>query len=316
MNEADAFAKLLRKGAQSAIGQAVLEPCEERAESSPLAGAIRFWTLIVSGIVASALWLLVSVKLAGQEALTTWMSHSLAAPAIDVLVDSLIYGGLLLIAILMMWLMPIAREGSPLRSVLAVPLGLSMGLGGMGLALLMALVGHHLVRATSTAPLAVGTFLVGSVVILFEAFVEEVCFRAWIMRRLKSRIGGPSAVVAAALAFSLLHTFGGARSVMSLGNIFLAGLFFGVIAWRTGAVWASVAAHFGWNWSEASLFGLSPNPGVQSFGSLMDFDIQGPSLWGGSVEGLNASIEVTVVMVCLIWPLLQRPAKSPYTNEH
>ena len=73
---------------------------------------------------------------------------------------------------------------------------------------------------------------------------------------------------------------------------------------------APVAAHFGWNWAETNIFGVFPNPGVDPFGSLIDFELVGAGLWGGSTEGLNASIasSFSLVALCLIvyfvrlWP--------------
>jgi len=43
---------------------------------------------------------------------------------------------------------------------------------------------------------------------------------------------------------------------------------------------------------------------VGSFGAIFDFDLVGSALWGGSDEGLNASLSISFVLVALILPLI------------
>ena len=51
-------------------------------------------------------------------------------------------------------------------------------------------------------------------------------------------------------------------------------------------------------------FGLLPNPGLGDFGALANYDMLGGALWGGSEEGLNSSIAMTLVLTALVIPLL------------
>ena len=96
-------------------------------------------------------------------------------------------------------------------------------------------------------------------------------------------------------------------------NLTLGGVLFGLLAWRSGGLGASIAAHAGWNWAETILFGLDPNPGTGGFGAIHDLDLVGAMRWGGSTEGLNASLAMTIVLAALILPLaatLVRPAAT------
>jgi serine/threonine protein phosphatase PrpC len=69
--------------------------------------------------------------------------------------------------------------------------------------------------------------------------------------------------------------------------------------------------HFGWNWSEAMLFGLTPNPGSILAGSISDFDLVGPVLLGGGDEGLNTnSISAALLVligILLLWLINRKP---------
>lgn len=314
MNEAEALAKLLGRSQPAAEGAAPPASPEQAqpkgsvapAEAAPGTVQSRFWLLIGAGLLACAGWIMGSVAL-----LERWMDQGRfgvgwTVGRIDLTASLIVFGGLLGVSLLMMRLMPVAEGGRRMGVLPASALGLALGVGGVLFSLLQAWLGNHVVPAppdtAATAQLA--SLLLGAVVIFFEAGVEEICFRGWLQRRLAARISPAAAVTAAAVAFSLLHVFGGARTPLSLVNIFLAGLLFGLLLLRTGSIWAAIWAHAGWNWAETGLLGLSPNPGASSYGSIVDLDLVGAHIWGGSVEGLNASIAITVVLVALILPLL------------
>ena len=324
MNEAEALANLLGRGQPaaerdaaplaaappeprpSAAPQNAAHPDAAPADAAPGAAMGRFWLLIGAGLLACAGWIMGSVAL-----LEHWMEQGhfgtgWTVGRIDLTASLFVFGGLLGVSLLMMRLMPVAAGGRRMGVLPASALGLALGVGGVMFSVLQAWLGNHVVPAPpeSAATAGVASLLLGAVVIFFEAGVEEICFRGWLQRRLAARISPAAAVTVAAVAFSLLHVFGGARTPLSLVNIFLAGLLFGLLLLRTGSIWAAIWAHVGWNWAETNLFGLSPNPGASSYGTIVDLDLVGAHIWGGSVEGLNASIAITVVLVALILPLL------------
>ncbi len=155
-------------------------------------------------------------------------------------------------------------------------------------------------------------FLAGAALVLFQAATEEVVFRGFIQPRLSSALGPVAAITITAIAFSLLHMMGVARSPVAILNLALGGIWFGILAWRTGGLLAPVLAHFGWNATEQLALGIDPNPGVGVMGSVLNYDLAGVALWGGSEEGINGSIAMSLVLVALIVPLVwRRPAIAP-----
>jgi hypothetical protein len=191
-------------------------------------------------------------------------------------------------------------------------LGVGLALGTAGLLATLALSGLQGGIASGVVPsAALGVLSLGMVLTLFQTGVEEVFFRGWLQPALIDRIGPAAGIVVTALCFCAFHVAGGARAPVSLLNIALAGLFFGLLAWRSGGIVASIAAHFAWNVIESSVLGLVPNPANDVFGSLIDFDLQGSPLWGGQEEGLNASIGTVAVLLALIVPLAWRPTTAP-----
>lgn len=148
--------------------------------------------------------------------------------------------------------------------------------------------------------MAAGAFTVGTLLILLGVTAEELLLRGLLQPVLVRAWGAWAGVSACALAFAAIHVAGGWQHPVSLLNIVLAGIWFGVLALRTGGLVAPILAHFAYNWTEELLFGASPNPGATSFGSAIDVDLFGSAIWGGSVEGLNASIAVSLLLVALI----------------
>ncbi|HKH01024.1 MAG TPA: CPBP family intramembrane glutamic endopeptidase [Bradyrhizobium sp.] len=179
--------------------------------------------------------------------------------------------------------------------------GAAIGCVGLLIATLLAAIAGVL-RQSQAAPSA-GLIAWGTALILLQVASEEVFFRGWIQPVLV-KAWGAAGIVVTAIAFALLHLVGGAISVLSVLNLFLGGLLFGLLAARSGGIAAAVAAHFLWNWTEQLVVGLDPNPGSGSFGSILNLDLVGSSWWGGSAEGLNASVAMTMALAAVLSPLL------------
>lgn len=188
---------------------------------------------------------------------------------------------------------------------------LVVGLGAPAVLLAIAfLTGVAVPAAPFLQPVEPGLIVTGSLLIALQVAAEEMMFRG-LLQPVLIRAGGRAAgIVLTALAFALVHFAGGWRDPASLANIFLAGLWFGLLAWRTAGLLAPIAAHFGYNWAEELLFAASPNPGHGAFGSIFDVDLAGPAIWGGSVEGLNASLSLSVLLVLFILPLVAGRARA------
>jgi hypothetical protein len=224
-------------------------------------------------------------------------------PLIETLFTAIIFGPLLVAALAggaIAKLNPLAL-GRDRPAMLAA--GLAVGLGGIVAATGFGWLAGNL--RPGPGPMASGGLLLwGSLVVLFAAAVEEVYFRGWLQPVLARQFGTPVAILLSAVAFSALHVMGGARSPTTLANLFLGGLLFGLLAARGGGIAGAVAAHFGWNWLEGIGFGLDPNPGLGSYGALVDLELSGSALWGGSEEGLNASLAMTLTLAALLVPML------------
>ncbi|WP_068079685.1 CPBP family intramembrane glutamic endopeptidase [Novosphingobium rosa] len=221
--------------------------------------------------------------------------------ALEALFTIIVSGAMLVVAVAGAWL---SRAGSLLgpRPWRGFAFGLSLGLAGLLLAAAYAWLAGTVVPGGAHADPKL--LLAGLGVVLLQVVAEEMYFRGWMQPVLERSWGGPLAVMITAAIFALVHCLGEARSAVTLTNLLLGGIWFGLLALRGGGMASAVGAHFAWNAAEQVLLGLDPNPGVGGFGAVVDLDLAGSALWGGSPEGLNASLAMTMALVVFVTPLL------------
>lgn len=194
---------------------------------------------------------------------------------------------------------------APMLSATALP----SGVVGVAIVIILASVAGASAGRPGPGGAEPAGFLLGTILILLAAMGEELLLRGFLQPILVRGWGAFAGIVATSAAFMLVHIIGGWAHPLSLLNIFLAGIWFGLLAYRTGGLVAPVLAHAGYNWAEEMLFGASPNPGVSAFGALMDVELEGPAIWGGSVEGLNASLPLSLFLIIMVaalaWPAVR-----------
>lgn len=196
---------------------------------------------------------------------------------------------------------PRPQGSAPLK---AAGLGLLVGAGGLALALAgaaaLGAVGAAAEPVAFTPDVLVQGILLSAVLFAVQVGAEEVFFRGWLQPLLCLRWGPWIGLVATSILFGAAHALLQPVSALALVNITLAGLVFGLLALRTGGLSAPFAAHWVWNWGEQSIAGATPNPGVDSIGSLFDVDLSGPALFSGGADELNGALSTTVVLGLLL----------------
>ena len=100
-------------------------------------------------------------------------------------------------------------------------------------------------------------YLLGVLVVLVvSAAYEEVLFRGYIFQSL---IEGSNIWIALgiySLLFGAAHLSNEGVTVFSVAVTIVAGVFVGIIYFKTKALWMCIGAHFMWNWTMAPLFGM------------------------------------------------------------
>jgi membrane protease YdiL (CAAX protease family) len=180
--------------------------------------------------------------------------------------------------------------------------GLLAGAAGFFLALAAAY-GLGVVRFISESVLSphlVAGIVEAVFIIGLRAFGEEFFFRAWLQPLLARSWGVTLGLAVTSILFGLVHVFSRGVPFVVFVNVSLAGAFFGLLALRTGGLAAPMAAHWAWNAIEQCLVGLTPNPGVDSMGTVFDLDLVGRVLFSGGSDGLNGSIGTTAALIVCV----------------
>jgi membrane protease YdiL (CAAX protease family) len=261
------------------------------------------WAVIAVGLGAAA------GAIKGGEALAGAVTFTSLAAA-NVAFYTLLFAPLIVLGLLLGFVerRRVLRAGTtPGRWGL---LGLATGAGGLGTCVLYVWL-HGGLQPEANPPVPHGFIALGFAIALMGVLAEELLFRGWLQPALEDRVGPQWAVLLSAVAFSAFHLWaGGASDAISLANLLLGGLWFGLLAQRSGGLVAPIAAHLGWNVAEDIGFGLVPNPGVGELGALSNHQMVGAAIWGGSEEGINASIAMTLVLAALVIPLLPTLTRS------
>ncbi|WP_295635462.1 type II CAAX endopeptidase family protein [Novosphingobium sp.] len=273
-------------------------------------GAMWGWLALVVGIAAGASWVPAALKLSAR------LPAADPGPATS-LFNLLVFGPLIAIGVVLGLLsrQPVLRAGA--RPLLWTLAGLACGAIAILSTTGFAWLSGGLRPALQPAASVPGLIALGVALTLLQSGAEEVLFRGWLQPALTMRIGVPGGVLASAVVFAGFHAISAIPSWISVVNLVLGGLWFGLLALRSGGILAPLAAHFAYNVIEDCGLGLVPNGGpngnewVGPLGALHDLDLVGSPLWGGGPEGLNASLGLTAALVAMILPLLAPPVRHP-----
>ena len=141
-------------------------------------------------------------------------------------------------------------------------------------------------------------------ILFFAVFatLEEVIVRGYLLVNIAEGIRGVSAsdrravlgaIAITAALFGLLHAANPGGTALSLVNIAVAGVFFGVAYAATDRLAFPIGAHIGWNVAVGSLFGL-PVSGLRTDSALLAVETDGPTLVTGGGFGPEGGIVMLV----------------------
>jgi membrane protease YdiL (CAAX protease family) len=126
---------------------------------------------------------------------------------------------------------------------------------------------------------------------------EELIFRGALFRIVEEGFGTTSALVTSAVVFGLLHALNPGATVVSTTAIAIeAGVLLGAAYALTRNLWFPIGLHFGWNFTEGGIFGVSVSGGPTGKG-IFSVSLAGHRLLTGGDFGPEAS--VIAIAVCL-----------------
>jgi uncharacterized protein len=132
---------------------------------------------------------------------------------------------------------------------------------------------------------------------ILAAVGEELIFRGALFRIVEEGFGTTSALVTSAAVFGLLHGLNPGATVVSTTAIAIeAGILLGAAYALTRNLWFPIGLHFGWNFTEGGIFGVSVSGGPTGKG-IFSVSLAGHRLLTGGDFGPEAS--VVAIAVCL-----------------
>lgn len=111
------------------------------------------------------------------------------------------------------------------------------------------------------------------------------------------------------VVFAAMHLGNGGENFFGILQVFLAGMTFVYVVWRTGSLWWAVGFHTTWDWAQSFLFGVADSGNI-SVGRLFITHPQGKTLLSGGSAGPEGSIFASMALLLTIG-LLTFMKRSP-----
>jgi uncharacterized protein len=93
-------------------------------------------------------------------------------------------------------------------------------------------------------------------IFIVSAAYEEILFRGYIFQALIEGTNFWITLGIFSLLFGAAHLSNAGATVFSIAVTIVAGLFMGVVYFKTRALWMCIGAHFMWNWTMGPVFGM------------------------------------------------------------
>lgn len=131
------------------------------------------------------------------------------------------------------------------------------------------------------------------VAFILVAFIEEMIFRGYLLRKLLGVFNNYTAICISAVVFSLVHMFAPGYDIFTFINIFIIGIFFALMYMYTNSLWFVIGFHFSWNFAQ-SLLGLC---GSDSFYGILNLEFVERNRLNGMEYGFESSCICTIIVL-------------------
>ena len=139
--------------------------------------------------------------------------------------------------------------------------------------------------------------------------LEEIVFRGLLFRLCSKILGTWGALLFSAALFGAAHSFNHGATISSSFAIAIeAGILLGAVYAATQRLWVPIGLHIGWNFTEASVFGMSVS-GNSVHSGLIQGSLSGPRILTGGQFGPEASIVAVIVALVAASYFIRRIAK-------
>lgn len=151
------------------------------------------------------------------------------------------------------------------------------------------------------------------VMVFFQSSSEELWCRGFMYERLNIRYPLWAAIAVSGSFFGLMHCFNEGATVFAVAALVIFGIEYSFLKWYTGSIWAAMASHTMWNFTQNFLFGL-PNSGLVSEASVLHLDAANGTAnliydHAFGVEGAIPSLLSNLIIIAVILLLAKKKGR-------
>lgn len=127
------------------------------------------------------------------------------------------------------------------------------------------------------------------------AFNEEIWLRGYLLNiLLRTRMPSWLSILIMSLVFAAMHLANPGIDLLSMVNLTVAGILFGVLFVYTRNLLYPLVFHFMWNWLQGSVFGFKVS-GMDYFSSVIQLQLTQNDLLNGGSFGFEGSVLCTIL---------------------
>jgi len=142
-------------------------------------------------------------------------------------------------------------------------------------------------------------FAAGIALFVIVALIEEIVFRGYLLNNLLESMHPWWALILTAALFAFLHTQNNYVTILSVVNLFIAGLVLGVNYIYTKNLWFAIFFHFGWNFFQGTVLGYKVS-GIETGSSIMQQGLMGSETITGGAFGFEGSILCSILLLLML----------------
>lgn len=197
---------------------------------------------------------------------------------------------------------------TPRHIVRDILLGSGIGLGMMVISVAVLWAAGWATLQTNVA-FSPGVLAVVGIAMLINTMTQEVLVRGYIQQTIQSQYGVALAIIISSFIFMLLHLGAIKGAPLPAVNLFAAGILLGIAYAITNNLWLPIALHFGWNFLQGPVLGLTVS-GQSVDSGWKVFRLAGPNLFTGGAFGLEGGLVATATTVLGVAALLLLGSKG------
>lgn len=179
-----------------------------------------------------------------------------------------------------------------------------LGATGGALSIFIVFLVNYLFKGTEVTNVvgisSLSAIFIAFIFFLFQGMYEEVLFRLYLMPHFSKALGNIFSILFTSFLFMLLHGLNNSMNPMSYLNLFLFGMVFAVIYYRTGNAWLIGAGHSLWNFFLGPILGSNVSGLIPQDSILLSTPVKGHFLLNGGTYGMEGSIVTSFIGLIII----------------